>query len=289
MKITLEANAKINLFLDITGKRSDGYHIINTVMQSVSLSDEVTVCKNDGGKIKIECSDSSVPCNETNTAYKAAAAFFKYIGSEIKGVTVKIKKHIPTQAGLAGGSADAAAVLAALNRLYDTKLKKEELAEIAEKIGADVPFCVYGGTMTAGGIGTILNPLPDMPDCFIVIVKPDFSVSTKEAYQKSDDLGYDNNKSPEAVINAICSGNISELAKNLYNKFEEISGVGEIESIKTAMKSFGALGACLTGSGSAVFGLFEEKGKADKCKDALSHIYNDVFVARPICSEPSGK
>lgn len=284
MKMTLEARAKINLFLDITGKRSDGYHIINTVMQSVSLCDEVSVCENDDDKIKISCSDDNVPCDETNTAYKAVVCFFEYTGLDRKGITVKIKKRIPSQAGLAGGSADAAAVLMALDQMYNAGLDKTELAEIAEKIGADVPFCIYGGTMTAGGIGTILSPLPDMPDCHIVIVKPDFSVSTKEAYQRSDLLGYDNNKSPDAVINGICNGSISELAKGLYNKFEEVSGVEEISSVKNTMKKYGALGACLSGSGSAVFGLFEEKSDAEKCRDALSDVYKNVFVVRPVSS-----
>ena len=185
MRTTVRAAAKINLFLDITGKRSDGYHIVNMVMQSVSLYDEVTVTIEKGdGEINVSCTDESIPCDETNTAYQAVKAFFEYAQIKPKNVWVKIKKRIPSQAGMAGGSTDASAVLVALNEMLDTGFSQDELAEIAEHIGADVPFCIYGGTMTASGIGTILTPLPEMPECYIVVVKPDIKISTKEAYEK---------------------------------------------------------------------------------------------------------
>lgn len=259
MKCTLLAPAKLNLFLDITGRRSDGYHLVNMVMQSVSLYDEVTlITDEDGEEIKIECSDRLVPCDETNTAYKAVKLFFEHAGIAPVGITVRIKKNIPSQAGMAGGSTDAAAVLIGLNELFRTGLSKHELAEIGEKIGADVPFCVYGGTMTAEGIGTILTPLPDMPDCSFAVVKPDINISTAEAYRKSDEVGYDFLKNPDRVVNGICSGDIGEIAKGLYNKFEAVVNIPEIKEIKSAMIRAGALGACLTGSGSAIFGIFEK-------------------------------
>lgn len=259
MKCTLLAPAKLNLFLEITGRRSDGYHIVNMVMQSVSLYDEVTlITGEDIDGINIECSDSSIPCDETNTAYKAVKLFFEYAEIEPVGVTVRIKKNIPSQAGMAGGSTDAAAVLIGLNEIFGTDFSKHELADIGEKIGADVPFCVYGGTMTADGIGTILNPLPDMPECLFAVVKPEINISTGEAYRKSDEVGYRFPKSPDRVVNGICSGDLEEVAKGLYNKFETVVDVPEIDDIKAAMIEAGALGACLTGSGSAIFGIFED-------------------------------
>lgn len=282
MKLTVLAPAKLNLFLDITGKRNDGYHIVNMVMQSISLYDEVTVSVNNSDKILISCSDNNIPCDKNNTVYKAAEKFFEYNELEPEGVTIKIKKRIPSQAGMAGGSTDAAAVLTAMNELFDTGLEKEELAQIAEEIGADVPFCIYGGTMTAGGIGTILNPLPDMPECFFVVVKPAFSISTKDAYEKSDSIGYEKSVSADDVVNGICNGSLEEIAEGLYNKFEEVAGINEIDDIKYLMESCGALGACLTGSGSAVFGIFDNRDEADECFDHLSSRYDQVFIAEPV-------
>ncbi len=259
MKCTLLAPAKLNLFLEITGRRSDGYHIVNMVMQSVSLYDEVTLITDEEDEgINVECSDSNIPCDETNTAYKAVKLFFECTDAEPVGVTVRIKKNIPSQAGMAGGSTDAAAVLIGLNEMFGTGLSKHELAEIGEKIGADVPFCIYGGTMTADGIGTILNPLPDMPECTFAVVKPEINISTGEAYRKSDEVGYDFPKSADRVVSGICSGDIEETAKGLYNRFETVVDIPEIEEIKSAMIRAGALGACLTGSGSAIFGIFED-------------------------------
>ena len=283
MRTTVRAAAKINLFLDITGKRGDGYHIVNMVMQSVSLYDEVTVTVEKGdGEITVSCTDENIPCDETNTAYKAVKEFFEYAEIKPVNVSVKIKKRIPSQAGMAGGSTDAAAVLTALNALLDTEFSQDELAEIAENIGADVPFCVYGGTMTANGIGTILTPLPEMPECYIVIVKPDIKISTKAAYEKSDSIGYEESKSIEPMIDAICNGNISAVGKALYNKFEEVVEVPEIEKIKKYMTDFGAEGALMTGSGSAIFGIFEEKSDAEDSMNELERHFENVWLAQPV-------
>ena len=255
MKMTVQSPAKINLFLDITGKRNDGYHLINTVMQSVSLSDDVTVALDqDGQGITLSCSRDDIPCDSSNTAYKAAEKFYEHTGLPMGGVNIKIKKRI---------------------------------AEIGEQVGADVPFCVYGGTMSAGGIGTILSPLPDMPSCEIVIVMPDFRISTKEAYERSDSIGYDEPKSMEPVSSAVCSGNVSGIAKALYNKFEEVADIREIDDIKSMMKQSGALGALMTGSGSAVFGIFDDEDKADECKSRLSEKYNEIFIVHPVPNGPS--
>ena len=280
MKITVLAPAKLNLFLDITGKRSDGYHLVNMIMQSISLYDEVTVSLHEGD-IRVSCTDETIPCDESNTAYRAAAAFFRATRQDQAGAVIRIKKRIPSQAGMAGGSTDAAAVLFGLNALCDAPLSTDELLELAEEIGADVPFCLCGGTMTAGGIGTILSPLPALPDCCFVIVKPEFSVSTKEAYEASDRLGYDKPVSPEHITSGICGGNLDEIGKWMYNKFEAVSGMEEISAIKQVMTKHGALGACMTGSGSAVFGLFDDEDLAEECKSALSKEYDEVFLSRP--------
>lgn len=282
MKCTISAPAKLNLFLDITGKRSDGYHLVNMVMQSVSLCDDVTVSLDeDEAGITVECTDKAIPCDRTNTAYRAAEEFFRQTDANPVGVRIRIKKRIPSQAGMAGGSTDAAAVLLALNQLLGTGLSPTELAKIAEAIGADVPFCVYGGTMKAEGIGTLLSPLPDMPDCYFIIVKPDVSISTASAYRQADDAGYELPVSAEPVISGVCSGDINEIAHGLYNRFEDIVQLAEISSIKQRMTDAGALGACMTGSGSAVFGIFDDKDKACDCRDALSETYPSVFLTRP--------
>ena len=283
MRLTLSAPAKLNLFLDITGRRSDGYHLVSMVMQTVSVFDEVTVSlENSGAPIRIECTDSRIPADESNTAYKAAALFMQSIGREPAGVSIRIKKSSPSQAGMAGGSADAAAVLKALNTLTGEPHSERELAAIAEEIGADVPFCVYGGTMTAEGIGTILTPLPDMPECLFVIVKPEVNVSTAEAYRRCDEAGYVSVRSPGPVTDGICGGDTEAIARGLYNKFEEVLSLPGIDEIKLGMLSHGARGAIMTGSGSAVFGIFTDADSAEKCREFFSSRYDECFVARPV-------
>ena len=189
MEIKVLAPAKINLTLDVTGKRPDGYHDIMTIMQSVDLYDTITITDNDSGQITISCNYDGVPCDEKNICYKAAEKFFIATRNEGQGVHIDIDKVIPTQAGLAGGSTDGAAVLMGLNRMFDAFLSPAELHEIAEKIGADVPFCLEGGTKYATGIGTKLQKMPNFSASHIVICKPDnVSVSTAEAYKKVDAL-----------------------------------------------------------------------------------------------------
>ncbi len=287
MRMTVASPAKLNLFLDITGKRNDGYHLINTVMQTVSLYDDVTVSVDEvGSGISVSCTDENIPCTNENTAYIAAEKFFEYTGIQKMEVGIKIKKRIPYGAGMAGGSTDAAAVIFALNEMLQAGLSVDEMAEIGEKVGADVPFCIYGGTMNATGIGTILSPLPDMPDCTIVAIKPDFEISTKEAYLKSDMIGYDNIKSPDAVVDAICNGNVRAMARNMYNKFEEISGIAEVEEIKNVMKDCGAYGAIMTGSGSTVFGIFDDDDKAEDSRQELRDRYGNIYILKPVPHGP---
>ena len=184
MQVTVHAPAKINLTLDIVGVREDGYHLLESIFQAVSVYDKITVKKKWGKGITLDALDCNCPA-EKNTAYKAAVAFFRYTGLK-KGVKITIKKHIPQQAGMGGGSADAAGVLWALNRLFNTRLTVGQLCEIGLTIGADVPFCVMGGTAFVTGIGEGLQPLPALPDCYIVVAQPDRGISTKEAYAAVD-------------------------------------------------------------------------------------------------------
>ncbi|MGN0537093.1 MAG: 4-(cytidine 5'-diphospho)-2-C-methyl-D-erythritol kinase [Acutalibacteraceae bacterium] len=281
MHLTVLAPAKLNLFLEILGKRNDNYHIINSIMQTVSLFDEVTVWNENNKKISVSCTDDTIPCDNSNTAYKAAEIFFADTGIENKGIGIKIKKRIPSQAGMAGGSSDAAAVLVALNEMFHTEKTIDELADMAEQVGADVPFCLYGGTMNASGIGTILSPLPDLPECYFLVVKPNINISTKAAYEKADDLGYNDCEDVENMAESICNGSLKSIGKHIYNKFETVIAIDEIENIKQFMLENGAMGAAMTGSGSAVFGLFENKDEADDCFKILEQEFEEIYILTP--------
>lgn len=282
MKVTVNAPAKINLTLDILGKRNDGYHLVKMLMQSVDLCDTVTVWDTGDGEITLSCNQDNVPLSGENIACKTARAFFEHTSLPNPGVGIKIKKRIPVAAGLAGGSADGAAVLVALNRLTQANLSRDELCDIGEKVGADIPFCIVGGTMVASGIGTILTPAPDLPECYLVIAKPPIQVSTKEAYALADDrerweLPYTN-----TAVEAVCDGSLDVIGKSLYNEFEDLLNLEEVESMKQAMLDCGAKGACMSGSGPSVFGIFSKKGEAEDCADMLRDRYGEVFVCLPL-------
>lgn len=282
MPFTVKANAKINLTLDITGKREDGYHFLRMVMQSVTLCDTLTL-RTEGKGIRLFCDRSEIPCNELNTVYKAASAFFAHTGIN-PNLTVHIDKAIPSQAGLGGGSADAAAVLLALNQIYGVGLPEQTLCEIGLKIGADVPFCVVGGTALAEGIGEKLTALPALPPCSIVICKPPVGVDTKRAYALADAASKKESGFSAAMLDAVRKGDLGAVARNLGNEFEQVMHLAEAAHIKNAMLRHGALGACMTGSGSAVFGIFEEDGKAVSCQSALKGVYPEAFVCEPASS-----
>ena len=285
MKVVLKASAKINLLLDILGQRDDGYHLVQMILQSVDLQDIITITSTGNqGELKVVCNgNDNVPQDETNTAYKAAKCFFEETGTENTGVSIKIKKKIPVSAGLAGGSADAAAVIAGLNELFHCGLNDKKLADIGELIGADVPFCLQGGTMLAEGIGTILSPLPDMPDCAVLLCKPEAGVFTAEAYKDFDNLSSCTHPDFEDVSDAICIRSLDDIGKNIANVFEQSIKLPEIAAIKQIMYSFGAVGACMSGSGPTVFGLFKNHGDADRCCSELREHYPFAVVCEP-CS-----
>lgn len=258
--IAVTAYAKINLTLDVTGRRGDGYHTLNTIMQSMSLSDTVTLVPNSSGKITVECNMPNIPCNEKNIAYKAAELFLKETGICCDGLHISLEKHIPSEAGLGGGSADGAAVLGGLNQLYDTKLTPKTLCNIGVKIGADVPFCIIGGTKLCKGIGEIISDAPELQECFIVIGKGIAGISTKEAYGKIDKLGLYN-----TAASAVYDGTLGSLANSGMNIFERVAECGDVENIKKLCLDAGAVYSAMSGSGSAVFGLFEDMESARLC------------------------
>ncbi len=280
MPITINAYAKINLTLDIIGKRADGYHLLRMVMQSVSLCDELMLTQGEPG-IYVNCSRGDLICDKSNTAYKAAAAFFAYAGVK-PNVAIAIQKKIPSQAGLGGGSADAAAVLLALNRMFQTGYSKEVLCKIGLQVGADVPFCIMGGTALAEGIGEKLTVLPALPTCHIVICKPPVGVDTKKAYALADSVVKTDSTYSAAMLNAIQVADLQVIASNLGNEFERVMHLAEVTRIKNVMESMGALGACMTGSGSAVYGIFDDFSKAAAGKAALAEKYTEVFLCEPV-------
>ena len=288
MEITMLAPAKINLTLDITGRREDGYHLIHTIMQAVDYTDEVRVSLRKAGGIRLTVSDPALPADVRNTAYRAAAAFLETMNLEepLPGVDIHVTKRIPMEAGLAGGSADAAAVLTALNRLTDAHKTVEELCEIGQTVGADVPFCILGGAAEATGIGTILSPLPSLPACWLVIAKPDDGVSTAEAYRLVDGADMPRRPRQSAMTDALCGGDLEAAGRELCNVFEYALDLSAVRDIKAVMRRYGTLGCQMTGSGSAVFGLFQDKGDARRCASALREGGICVHVCHPCESGP---
>lgn len=287
-KITVLAPAKINLFLDVCARRSDGYHDIESVMQTVTLFDRVEITKYDGAmgaQIGISCSVSAVPSDERNIVYRVAKAFFTYVNIPMYHVDFFIEKKIPVEAGLGGGSADAAAAIIGLDRLYETKLSVEQMCEIGVTVGADVPFCIKKGTATAEGIGEILKSCPPMPDCAILIAMPAGSkISTAEAYRKIDSMENTPHATLADILEALRTCDLEALSRVLYNKFEAVTPEETgAASLREQMLSLGAVGARMSGSGPSVFGIFRTDAEAKRAADALENEAR-VFVCAP-CQE----
>ena len=272
--------AKINLTLDVTGKRDDGYHNVEMIMQTVSLFDLIIIDKT-SGEIGISTNLKYLPNNDKNIAYKAVKLFREETGI-MGGAKIIIHKNIPVAAGLAGGSGNAAAVLCALNLLYNTNLSAEKLCKMGAKLGADVPYCIMGGTYSASGIGDILEPLESAPKAHILLVKPPISVSTQAIYAEMDAVQITNRPDTAAMKAALQSGNLQAVADNLCNVMEAVTQAQypEIRGIKAKMLKNGALGAVMSGSGPTVFGIFDDYKKAKASADSFSFQYKDVYVAR---------
>lgn len=275
----LKAPAKINLTLDVTGKREDGYHTIESIMQTITLFDEVTLEKTAEG-IELMCNKSYLPLNEKNTAYKSAALFFEETGTK-GGISININKKIPGRAGMGGGSADAAAVLIGMNKLYGTGLSREKLMEMGAKIGADVPFCIIGGTCRCEGIGEICTRVSPMPNCFIVICKPAVGMSTPKAYAQIDKHELKSSGATDKMAAALKEKNLENIAAVVSNQFDSAMRLKLVQIIKKKLVNKGALTAMMTGSGSAVYGIFEDEAVAKKAMYSLKR-FGETFFTRPL-------
>lgn len=278
----IKAYAKINISLDVIGKREDGYHLLRMIMQGIDLYDEITVEKISSG-ISISCNKPYVPNDERNLAYKAAKLFIDTFNIK-SGVKIVINKNIPVSAGLAGGSTDCAAVLKLMNKIFNKNLSDKELMELGVKLGADVPYCINGGTALCEGVGEIITPLKPFKDKILVLVKPPFGVSTKGVYQEFDLSKVVFHPNTESLIKNMENDNIKLVAKNMKNLLENVTLLKykEIIGIKQSMMEHGALGSMMSGSGPTVFAFFEDMLKAQKCYEAMKKKYKDVFITRTI-------
>ena len=282
MEVKLKVFAKINLMLDIIARRTDGYHDLFMIMQSVNLYDTITVTENKSKSISITCNVSGIPLDSKNIAWKAAEGFFEYTKKKNKGIAINIEKNIPHAAGLAGGSADGAGVVIALNKIYGTNLTENELCKIGVKIGADVPFCLTGGTLLAQGVGEVLSKVKPLRRCYIVLAKPKFDVNTGEAYSQFDSFGKNHTPDKLGMLCAIQDRNLNEVAGKMENVFEQFIDVPNRIDIKEIMRNNGALGVCMSGSGPTVFGIFDDKEKAQKTALELKAFTDDVFLTKPV-------
>ncbi len=275
----LYAHAKINLYLDVLGRLPDGFHLVKSVMQSITLSDVVSIYP--AKRTQVVCPERPEICDEANFAFKAAEAFKARVAAA-KGleVAIEISKRIPIAAGLAGGSADAAAAIVGMNEISGAGLSSDELAEIGELVGMDVPFCIVGGTMLAEGRGERLSPLRPMPNAEIVLVTLPAPLSTARVYSALDQLNVAPLNGIDAVLSALKDGNLEDLARALDNRLAvaAISLVPEIEGVLSSLRSVGALGATVSGSGPTAFGIFRP-GEGELAAEQLRSAYPDSFVA----------
>ncbi len=278
------AFAKVNLTLDVLDKREDGYHNLKSIMQTVSVRDDIEIDVGTGKPWKLECTMEGIPTDDRNLAWKAAKLYCDTVGKDPDGLEIRIHKRIPMEAGLGGGSADAAAVLRALNRHYGSPLSVPALAELGSQIGSDVPFCVLCGTAMVEGKGDRIRKLPDIPDCCFVICKPDFSCSTGELYQKIDASAIAKRPDHQAMEGALLNGDLGKLAQNVHNVFDPIVTQDHLELnyIKSIFNSYGAIAYQMTGSGSAVFAIVPEFEFAAVICNMLKDNYPQVFIAKPV-------
>ena len=278
------AFAKINLTLDVLGRREDGYHDLSSIMQTVSIRDDIELDIGTGKPWKLTCDKDFVPCDSSNLAWKAAEAFFKATGMDPDGLEIRITKRIPAQAGLGGGSADAAAVLRALNRHYGAPMSILALAELGASVGSDVPFCVLCGTALVEGRGERIRKLADMPDCCIVVCKPNFSCSTAELYAKLDASTIGKRPNNTAMQSALLAGDLLGVAQNLCNVFDPVVTQEHLELnyIKSIFNSYGSIGQQMTGSGSAVFAIVENFEYAAVICNMLKGNYEQVYICKPV-------
>lgn len=284
MKVTELAPAKLNLTLEVGEKQADGYHTVQSVMSCAALYDEITLESGMGGEITMDCDCAQLPCDDTNLCIRAARLFFRKTGAVCDGLHISLVKRIPMQAGLGGGSADAAAVLRALNRHYDYPFSIYALAELGAEVGSDVPFCTLGGTVLCQGRGERLRKLPDLPETLFVVCKPDFPVSTPELYRRLDETAIARRPDHTAMEAAIVQGDVGAIAGQLCNVFEPVVTEKHLELnyIKSLMNSYGALGFAMSGSGPSVYAIAPSFEYAAVICTMLKDNYPQVFIAKTV-------
>ena len=282
--ITEKAYAKLSISLDVTARRPDGYHDMLMLMQTISICDELTIQPERDGLVHAVTSLPYVPGDKRNLAVRAALKFLELVDDGERGMKISLRKSIPVGAGMAGGSADAAAVLRALNRAYGDPLSARELCAAGEEVGSDVAFCLLGGTALASGRGEILQPLKALPPCAFVVCKPDFSISTPELFRKLDEAKLSCHPDTEGLLDALEKGDLDGLCRRMYNVFEDVPDrrMRTIRAAKGALLDCGALGALMTGTGSAVFGVFRDAAAAEKACETLKREYRFCRTAEAV-------
>jgi 4-diphosphocytidyl-2-C-methyl-D-erythritol kinase len=277
-----KAYAKINISLDIVGKREDGYHLLKMIMQNIDLYDEIRIEKKPDG-IKIKCNKPFMPTDERNLAYKAAKLFLETYNIK-SGVFIDIVKNIPVAAGLAGGSADCATVLNMLNKMFNINASEEELMNLGVKLGADVPYCIKGGTALCEGIGEKVTPLKSFKDHILILIKPPFGVSTKDVYKAFNIDKAKIHPNTNGLIKKMEENDLYYVSNNMKNLLENVTIRKHkmIYNIKENLVYRGALGSMMSGSGPTVFAFFDDMQMALKCYDEMKKKYDDVFLTRTI-------
>ena len=281
----VEANAKLNLTLDVLGRRPDGYHDMRMIMQSVELADLLDITRSGSGELRVSTNLHFLPNNAKNLAAQAALRWWEAQGNASQGLDIIIDKHIPVCAGMAGGSSDAAAVLRALNELEGAGLSPAQLARIGERVGSDVPYCVTGGTALAEGRGEVLTPLPPLPPCWVVLCKPEFSISTPALFAKIDSVKLRCRPDTQGVIAALEARDLVGVARRMYNVFEDALPERQrsrVNDIKNVLIQCGALGASMSGTGPTAFGLFDSEALAREAQERLTGVGGEVFLTRTV-------
>ena len=281
----IQAFAKLNLTLDILGKREDGYHDLRMVMQSITLADTLTLEENQGEGLRVSANLRFLPTGEKNLAAAAALRFWEALGREPENLDIRIEKRIPVCAGMAGGSSDAAAVLRALNQRAGEPFSPKELARLGERVGSDVPYCVLGGTALAEGRGEVLTPLAPLPRCWVVACKPDFPISTPELFAQADRVKLRRRPDTAGLVAALEAGDLGGVARRMYNVFEDVLPARlytRVAEIKNVLIQCGALGANMSGSGPTAFGLFDRLEAAQEARACLAQRYRDTFLCETV-------
>lgn len=278
----VRAYGKLNLTLDVLGRRPDGYHLLDTVMQSISVWDELDIQTSRQPGVHLQCNKDRLPTDSKNTVYRAAKFFLEDCGLADQGVYIFIKKYIPSRSGMGGGSADAAAALRGLNEMFKTGLTTEQLMAIGARVGADVPFCVMGGAARCTGVGANVEPVAPLPDCWLVVCKPPAGMSTPRAYSILDQYPLSSTQATPRMLEALEAGNLKRVAKCLGNRFDETIRLAPVRALKRAMVDAGALGSMMTGSGSSVYGIFVSEDQAREALEAIDSM-GRTFLAQP-CS-----